>query len=161
MSPPAARAAPGTCPAPPRRARRQPRSPTPRHRCFSRCTSVGVLCLIYQATAIRPRTSALVLPILPLHIVSLEVAGNSDTNGWKEVLFAELCEQSESFQLVLHRIFELGKAKLDAHRVQRSVLLSDDVACGDVGASHRFGCDDQPAYRSWRARHRVQRALLK
>src|SRR6266498_3485877 len=59
----------------------------------------------------RLRTSALVLPVHPVHIMNFEVPGNGCANCRKEVLFAELCEQSESFQLVLYGIFELGKAK--------------------------------------------------
>ncbi len=61
--------------------------------------------------------SALILPVDPVHVMNLEVAGNGYTNCRKEEFFANLCEQSEPLQLVLYGILELGKAKLDAHRV--------------------------------------------
>src|SRR6187399_1074978 len=99
------------------------------------------VCLIQLAM------SALVLPVLPVrfvHVMTLEVAGNGCAYGRKEELFAKLCEQPEPLQLVLYRILELGKAKLDAHRLQRMVQLGDCITCGDVDIGDRFRCDDQP-----------------
>src|SRR3954470_17790690 len=104
--------------------------------------------------------SALILPVLPVHIMKLKVTGNGDANCRKEEALAELCEQSKPLELVLYGILELGKAQRDAHRMQRIVQLRDHIARGDIDAGDRFGRDDQPPYRSWRLRHRVQRALL-
>ena len=83
----------------------------------------------------RLRTSALVLPVHPVHIMNFEVPGNGCANCRKEVLFAELCEQSESFQLVLYGIFELGKAKLATASRARS--LNNSALAKNKGASHR------------------------
>src|SRR5262245_7275589 len=53
---------------------------------------------------------ALVFPVHPVHIMSLQVTGDGRADGRKEVLFTKLFEQAEFFQLVLHWIFELGNA---------------------------------------------------
>src|SRR3954462_4336732 len=104
--------------------------------------------------------SALILPVLPVHIMKLKVPGNGCAERRKEEALAELREQSEPLELVLYGILELGKAQRDTHRMQRIVQLRDHIAGGDVDAGDRLRRDDQPPYRSWRLRHRVQRALL-
>src|SRR4051794_21419718 len=116
----------------------------------------------WRTTSVRHATlqSALILPVLPVHIMKLKVTGNSDANCRKEEALAELREQSEPLELVLHGVLELGKAQRDAHRVQLIVQLRDHIACGDVDAGDRLCSDDQPPYRSWRRRHRIQHALL-
>ena len=53
---------------------------------------------------------ASILPVHPVHVMSLEISGDGFLNCRKEVRIAELCQQSESFQLVFHGIFEFGKA---------------------------------------------------
>src|SRR3954471_1042754 len=109
---------------------------------------------------VRPLQSGLILPVLPVHVMKLEVTGNGDADCRKEEALAELCEQSEPLELVLYGILELGKAQRDAHRMQRIVQLRDHIARGDVDACDRLRRDDQPPYRSWRLRHRVQRAFF-
>src|SRR5262249_60770521 len=93
-----------------------------------------------------PKCTKSFLPTLPVHIVELEIAGNGNANCRKEILFAKLCEQSKSLQLVLYRIFQLGETKLDAPLVQRLVQLRNCVACGDVHAGDRFRRNDQPTH---------------
>ena len=50
-----------------------------------------------------------ILPVDPIDVMRFEVAGDGCTNGREERLFAKMCEQSESLQLVFDWIFELGK----------------------------------------------------
>src|SRR6202051_1123240 len=94
-----------------------------------------------------------VLPVLPLYTVGFEVTGNGRANGWEKILLAKLREQSKSLQLVLHWIFQFGKAKLDTLRVQRFVQFGDCVAGGDVHAGDRLRRNDHPAYGRRRFRH--------
>jgi len=66
--------------------------------------------------------------------MDFQVTGNGRANGREEILLAKLREQSKSLQLVLYRIFQFGKAQLDALRVQRLVQFGDGIAGGDVHA---------------------------
>src|SRR4029077_18055793 len=102
----------------------------------------------------------LVLPVLPLHIIDFQVAGNGCANGWEKILLAKLREQYESLQLVLYWIFQFGKAQLDTLRVQRLVQFGDCIAGGDVHAGDWLRRNDQPAHRRRRFRHGVQNALF-
>src|ERR1700742_927701 len=80
----------------------------------------------------------LILPVLPLHIIDFQVTGNGCADGREETLLAKLREQSESLQLVLHRIFQFGKTELDTPRVQRLVQFGNSIAGGDVHAGDRL-----------------------
>src|SRR5262245_57700046 len=106
-------------------------------------------------------TLRLVLAILPVHVVVVfQVTGNGCAKGWEKVTLPELRQQFKSLQLVLYRIFQLGKTELDTLRVQNFVQFGDGVAGGNVDAGDRLCRDNQPAYRRRRFRHGVQNALL-
>jgi len=122
----------------------------------ARRPSIGV-CLRTQH--VTPRFG-LVLPVLPLHVIEFEITRNGCTNGREEVILAKLREQAKSLQLVLYGIFEFGKTKLDALRVQRLVQFGDHIAGGDVYAGDRLRCDDHPTYGRRRRRHGVPDALV-
>ena len=78
----------------------------------------------------------------------------------KNAVFAKPREKPESLQLVLDGILHLGKAQLDAGRVQGFVQLGQHVGGGDVHAGDRFRRNDQPAHRRRRCGHRVQHAVM-
>src|ERR1700736_5429330 len=88
----------------------------------------------------------LILPVFPIDIVEFQVAGNGRADGREEVALAKLRKKSKPLQLVLYGVLELGKAKLDASRVQRLVQLGDRVAGGNVDTGDRLRRDDQPTH---------------
>src|SRR5215471_6842805 len=100
------------------------------------------------------------LPVLPLDLMALQKSGDGNANSWKEILLAKLREQAEPLQLVLYGIFELGKAKFYAFRMQCLVQFAEHVAGGDVNAGDRLRRDDQPAYLGRRFGDGIQRAFL-
>ena len=99
-------------------------------------------------------------PSRPIRPVGLQIGADGRADRREEELFAEACEKSEALQLVLDRVLQLGKAQLDARRVQGLVQFGQHVGGGDVDAGDRLGGDDQPAHRRRRCRHGVEHALL-
>ena len=102
----------------------------------------------------------LVRPIRPIHRVALQVTVGRSPDGRKKETFADPCEQSETLELVLHGILELGEAQLDAGFAQRLVQFGEHVGGGDVHAGHRLRRDDQPAHGRRRSRDGLENALL-
>ena len=63
-----------------------------------------LICTGFQTRHLASQCSALFLPVFPVLIIDFKVAGNGCADGREKVIFAKLCEQSESFQLVLDGI---------------------------------------------------------
>src|SRR5262245_56267542 len=65
--------------------------------------------------------------VLSVDAMSSDVGANRFLDGGKETLFAEVCQEAEALQLVLHRILHLGKTHLDARGVQRLVEFAHRI----------------------------------
>src|SRR5262249_10946171 len=115
-----------------------------------------------SAAVLRCRVSraGLVLPVYPVHGVAIEIAIDGAADGRKEARFAELRQEAESLELVLHRVLEFGEAQLDVDLAERLIQLGEGVGGGHVDAGDRFCRNDEPARRRRRARDRVQSPLL-
>ena len=94
--------------------------------------------------------------IHPIYSVTLDIVSGGGLNGWKEVFFPNLREQSEPLELVLYGIFEFGKAQLSANAMQHLVQFGERIGRGDVHSGDRFCRNDQPAHRARRLGYCIQ-----
>ena len=77
-----------------------------------------------------------------------------------KMLFAEPREKPKSLQLVLDGILQFGEAQFDTRRPQDAIKFGQNVGRGDVDAGHRLRCDNKPARRRRRRRHRIEDPIL-
>src|SRR5262245_20527416 len=85
---------------------------------YSRPTATGTKSRSQFMGLLPSSRRAAVLPIHPVDGVRLEVAADRGADGREEGVFTDLLVQTESLELVLHRILELGKAQLDSRLAQ-------------------------------------------
>ena len=89
----------------------------------------------------------------------LQVAVDRPAERREEEIVAELGEQAIALEAILHRVFHLGKAQLDAGLLQVVVERRQRLGRRDVDVGHRFGGDDDPLRRRGRIRNRLQDVL--
>src|SRR5215471_17495016 len=101
-----------------------------------------------------------VLPVYPIHCMAVEIASDRGTYRGEKGRLAKSGEESKALELVLDRVFKLGKAQLDSGLVQSVVQFGEGVSRSDVDARNWFCRNDQPAYRSRRLLRCVQDTLF-
>ena len=75
-------------------------------------------------------------------------------------LFANLIEQSEPLQFVLHRVFEFGETQPGPGLPERFVQFGQRVGRSDVNACHGLRGDNQPFDRGRSRRYSIERPVL-
>src|SRR5262249_28594569 len=92
----------------------------------------------------RQRSLFTVLPIDPLYLMGLEICINSLSERGEERVLAESCEDAESLQLILYRVFHFGETEFNTTVVEPIIEFTECVGGSDIDARHRFRCHYDP-----------------